>query len=215
MVNTIESSVARQGHSETSSECDTTCDCVHCHEAGLDVSGLCPPQKSMPTLGAPYAELLRNLTVRFGPMVLNKSMVFACESSGELPQVCPWVEQAIQQVLERLLSNAVKFTEQGRIAIALSGDADGLLRVAVSDTGTGISARRLAALLETARAAELSPMDRAETTHGLDDCRKLLANLGTTLTLRSTPNIGTLAYFQVDTNAKVCDVELGVTKARS
>ena len=46
--------------------------------------------------------------------------------------------QRLQQVLMNLLGNAVKFTQQGRVTLRLQTEANGGIRISVTDTGKGI-----------------------------------------------------------------------------
>jgi len=69
--------------------------------------------------------------------------------------VAPAVEASVtgdanklRQVLVNLTSNAAKFTDDGEIALRIDRDADGAMRMVVSDTGPGIAADKLEAIFE-------------------------------------------------------------------
>src|SRR5262249_5485250 len=66
----------------------------------------------------------------------------------------------LQQVIWNLLSNAVKFTPQGgQVEVALS-QADGFVRLTVSDTGIGINSKFLPHVFERFRQADSSTIRR-------------------------------------------------------
>ena len=65
----------------------------------------------------------------------------------------------LRQVFHNLISNAVKFTEQGRVRVAVSYDGAQLI-ASVSDTGIGVAPERLSALCEKFVQADASTTRR-------------------------------------------------------
>ncbi|MBP2314915.1 ATP-binding protein [Azospirillum soli] len=58
-------------------------------------------------------------------------------------------ERLIRQVVLNLVSNAVKFTDDGgRVCVAVGEDEDGTLRVEVTDTGMGVSGEHLSKVFQ-------------------------------------------------------------------
>ena len=55
--------------------------------------------------------------------------------------------QRFKQILTNLVGNAVKFTEQGEVSVAVSR-GDGILRIAVKDTGIGMNQEEIGRLFE-------------------------------------------------------------------
>ncbi len=69
-------------------------------------------------------------------MATEKGLVWACEAPADLPRV--WGDRRrLQQVILNLISNAVKFTNQGFITLWVERGRNQVM-VAVSDTGIGI-----------------------------------------------------------------------------
>ena len=190
-----------------------SCQCLRCRRKVAHTNRRPSEPKKLAPLSSLYIRLRNDLVARFGPIARHKRLAFSCEINGHPPLLPPWVEQAIHQVLERLLKNALTSTIQGRVAAVLNGGLDGVLCVSVSDTGRGMSAKTLAELFETARLAEKFPMESIESSKGLDQCRRLLAHVGSRLILRSAPNIGTLAYFHLDPSLIIFGAAVGETGA--
>jgi signal transduction histidine kinase len=96
----------------------------------------------------------------FRPQAAEKAL--ALEVVHDLPAEAAVFGDAdrLAQVMRNLLSNAVKFTPpQGRVKVTSEGDAT-TLRVVVSDTGCGISARFLPHVFDRFRQADSSTSRR-------------------------------------------------------
>lgn len=104
------------------------------------------------------------------------------------------------QILDNLLGNAVKFTERGRVRLALQVlcEAEGYqsLRIAVEDSGPGISEEQQAAIFELfAQAPGHSARRYGGTGLGLAITRRLLELMGSRIRLDSSPGAGSCFWF--------------------
>jgi signal transduction histidine kinase len=94
-------------------------------------------------------------------------------------------EQRLRQVLLNLLSNACKFTEEGRILVTARAEGDGLV-ICVRDTGVGMTPDQCARLFEPFAQVHASlALRRKGTGLGLALSRRLVEQLGGTITVRS------------------------------
>ena len=104
--------------------------------------------------------------------------------------------QKLQQILVHLLTNALKFTEKGRIELSIQQrhecDRD-VLEIAVADTGLGIKREDQDVIFEDFRQLEGS-MTRhyGGTGLGLGLCKKLAAALGGELRVSSEVVVGSV-----------------------
>ncbi len=100
----------------------------------------------------------------------------------------------IRQILTNLCSNAIKFTEDGGIRIAIkSHRADGgeRLEITVSDSGIGIEGHKLDSIFDKFSQADSSTSRRyGGTGLGLAISRALTEIMGGTLTVTSAPGVG-------------------------
>ena len=97
----------------------------------------------------------------------------------------------VRQILGNLISNALKFTDQGRIAVTVDLDAEGRTRFAVSDTGRGFDAddaERLFARFEQADGS--LTRQHGGLGLGLAICRQLAERMGGTITATARPGLG-------------------------
>ena len=103
----------------------------------------------------------------------------------------------IRQVLSNLVSNAIKFTAEGAVAVRFSLGPTGGLRLTVSDTGIGIAQDKLPTLFEKFIQADNSTTRRfGGTGLGLAICRELAHLMGGQVTARSIEGDG--STFVVD-----------------
>ena len=109
----------------------------------------------------------------------------------------------LRQVLVNLAGNAVKFTDEGRVSIAVSIASATRervrLRCSVSDTGIGIPAEQIPLVFEQFTQLEGAATRRANGTGlGLSICRRLIDLMGGTIHVASQPGRGSKFWFDID-----------------
>jgi signal transduction histidine kinase/CheY-like chemotaxis protein len=114
------------------------------------------------------------------------------------------------QVLINLTNNAVKFTEEGEIVVAVEvveRVADRVvLRFSVSDTGIGMNADQLARLFQSFSQADNSITRRyGGTGLGLSISKQLVELMGGTITVTSTTGVGSRFSFTVPLGIAAAD----------
>jgi PAS domain S-box-containing protein len=101
----------------------------------------------------------------------------------------------VRQILLNLLSNATKFTERGRIELAImpASDADGQIEIRVADQGIGMTPEQMSRIFEPFSQAEASTAKRyGGTGLGLVISRRFCRLLGGDMDLASQPGVGTV-----------------------
>lgn len=118
--------------------------------------------------------------------------------ADDLPRQILGDEGRLRQVLLNLLSNAVKFTSQGTVSVeARTVDAGHRLLLTVADTGIGMAPEMQQRIFESFVQADESIARRfGGTGLGLPICRQLLALMGGSISVESSPGQGSL--FTVD-----------------
>ena len=119
----------------------------------------------------------------------QKGLALKVESSPDLPLI--WGDPVrLQQVLDNLVSNALKFTEAGEVRLSARREGD-WLAIAVTDTGIGISAADRETIFERFRQLDGSFTRRAEGTGlGLAISRHLVRMHGGRIEVESQPGAG-------------------------
>lgn len=138
-----------------------------------------------------FPEFLDQITGMFRLQATAKGIDFHYAAPGNLPLAVFTDETRLRQILINLLSNALKFTEAGRIgfAVRLPGE---VMEFEVSDTGPGIPAADLDRIFEPFE--RLMPGGTAVPGIGLGlTITKLLVDiLGGQITVTSTPGAGSV-----------------------
>jgi signal transduction histidine kinase len=106
---------------------------------------------------------------------------------------------ALSRVLLNLVSNALKFTESGEVAIRATDLSATCVRFEVSDTGPGIPPDMVTRLFEPfgKRPPGVRGRRFSKTGLGLSICRKLVRDMGSELRIDSVPGKGTRFYFDL------------------
>ena len=102
----------------------------------------------------PLAPLIETLRQTFEPMAVEKGLELRVEIAPDAPQTLKTDSKRLQQILTNLLSNAFKFTAQGRITLGLRNEDGRRLAFSVSDTGGGIPHDKFEIIFEAFRQAD-------------------------------------------------------------
>ncbi|MFJ8741393.1 ATP-binding protein [Embleya sp. NPDC127516] len=142
-------------------------------------------------------ELLTHVHGVMRPMAAP-GVTFRVDADGRPPAVVT-DEVILTRVLRNLLSNALKFTPRGEVVLIAEHDAlANRLVLTVRDTGIGITAEHASRVFEEFYQIPGPLQARAAGTGlGLPYARSLTRLLGGTLTLESTPQVGTTAVIRL------------------
>jgi len=125
----------------------------------------------------------------------KQDIELTCRIDPRLPGMLLGDPTRIRQIVSNLLSNALKFTEQGHVALTLGlergGSTDQHVRISVSDTGIGIADDALESIFSPFTQADAHISRRfGGTGLGLALCKSLSDAMGGELTVTSTPGQG-------------------------
>ncbi|SFB62090.1 two-component system, chemotaxis family, sensor kinase CheA [Cohnella sp. OV330] len=99
-------------------------------------------------------ELLGHMDELFRPIASRKRLSFTLRSEPDVPEYLHTDEQRLKQIINNLLSNALKFTHEGHVRFVVSRVpeggplAEGGLAFEVEDTGIGIAADKQEAIFD-------------------------------------------------------------------
>ena len=96
-------------------------------------------------------DMLEQVTSLTSSLFSAKALTFESDIASSLPETVVGDHDRVQQIVVNLLSNAAKFTMQGKVTLkAFAGDG-GMWQVQVSDTGPGIAPHQQELIFEPFR----------------------------------------------------------------
>ncbi len=152
-------------------------------------------------------EMMRVLALR----AHSKGLELAYEVRPDVPDAIVTDPHRLRQIITNLVSNAIKFTEQGEVAVEVAiaecgmrnadwgeGQSEIELRFAVRDTGIGIPAERQQVIFSAFEQADSSTTRKyGGTGLGLSISRRLIEMMGGHLWVESEASKGSTFHFTV------------------
>jgi signal transduction histidine kinase len=141
------------------------------------------------------AAMVQSAAAMFRQRCKEKNLTLRLEVPGGGEAV--WVRgdcRRLRQVIINLLANAVKFTDEGQVAVRVQSNRPGEYRFEISDTGIGIPRESLRAIFDPFLQAPAG-MLRGGAGLGLAIARQLIELMGGDLAVASQPNVGSCFYF--------------------
>jgi signal transduction histidine kinase/HAMP domain-containing protein/ActR/RegA family two-component response regulator len=152
----------------------------------------------------PLADLKASMLGHFERVADQKGLAFTVELAPDLPRTFATDHGRVRQVLNNLLSNAFKFTEQGEVTLRVGraprdwipsteelAQADTVLAFSIADTGIGITNDMQARIFDAfAQADGTTGRQYGGTGLGLSISLELVRLLGGEIALTSTPDVG-------------------------
>lgn len=133
----------------------------------------------------------------------EKQLQFNVNVDPSIPAGYNGDEVRVKQVLSNILSNAVKYTNEGSVTMTITGEKllakRELLHVRIEDTGIGMTRENLNDLFEEFRRFDNEKNRNVEGTGlGMSITMKLLKLMGTELNVSSVYGEGTTFYFDLE-----------------
>lgn len=126
------------------------------------------------------------------PAASEKGIELLVDIAPEVPEVLSVDSVRLRQILTNLLSNALKFTHQGEVLLAIEpAGVEGGWRFRVRDSGIGIPAEKQQLIFEAFSQADSSTTRRyGGTGLGLTISARLVSMMGGALQVTSKPGVG-------------------------
>ncbi|WP_342563928.1 PAS domain S-box protein [Paenibacillus sp. FSL R7-0345] len=145
--------------------------------------------------------VMESVTELFLPKAREKNIEMTCLIAPGVPEIIVGDAARLRQVLVNLVSNAVKFTEQGSVAIAVTTEYCTnrhrmTLKFSVQDTGIGIPPEKQSLLFQSF--SQLHPAINRKyggTGLGLSICKRLVELMGGAIAVDSSEGEGSNFYF--------------------
>ncbi len=166
----------------------------------LDLSKIESGRLEMESVSLDLAGILQEILDLNRPEAAKKGIRLSLDYDGKCPRTIHGDPTRIRQVVLNLVSNAIKFTKQGEVAIAArleEATEDGLrIAISVRDTGIGIAAEKLSGLFQAFTQVDSSTTRQyGGTGLGLVIAKRLSVMMGGDLRVESQEGKGSAFIF--------------------
>jgi CheY-like chemotaxis protein/two-component sensor histidine kinase len=156
----------------------------------LDISSIESNQIKTDINDFNFETLLGNITEIFKLQADAKHLLLTVRNTA-IPPYLRGDEKRIRQIIVNLLNNAIKYTDQGLVAISFTYQ-DGHLNFSVEDTGCGIAKNDLEQIFSPFVQISAVNYIKEGVGLGLAITRTLVDSMGGTLSVSSQPDIGSI-----------------------
>jgi signal transduction histidine kinase len=143
-------------------------------------------------------ELLESVTQLLRPAAEQKGIRLVSDATPAASPMIVGDVSRLRQILLNLISNAVKFTDEGAVTVSMRADSPGVLRFAVEDTGIGIPPEKLTKVFEDfEQVTSPGERERGGTGLGLGIAKRLVELMGGRISAESEPGRGSRFQFTI------------------
>lgn len=148
-------------------------------------------------------KLLRDVVRLLSNNAIRKNLQLIIEYPSEKPRHVLGDAGRLRQILTNLISNAIKFTEQGhvlvRVKVTEHTDSKAGFKIEIKDTGIGIHREQQQKLFQSFTQADSSTTRRyGGTGLGLAICKQLIEVMGGSIGLESDPGKGSNFWINLE-----------------
>jgi signal transduction histidine kinase/DNA-binding response OmpR family regulator/streptogramin lyase len=168
----------------------------------LDVSKLDAGKIELEAVDVDIETLIEDAVELMAPRALEHGLELVCQVEPTAQAIVRGDSVRLRQVVLNLLSNALKFTDQGHVLVSVSaqaaGDGPPRFRFEVADTGVGVSDEAKTRLFQKFQQADNSITRRfGGTGLGLSICRQLVELMGGEIGICDRSGGGSVFWFEV------------------
>jgi PAS domain S-box-containing protein len=202
----------RRGHYHTEAELRSHLNTIHASgrhlieliNGVLDLSKVEAGKLEVESIECAPVGIVREVVQALNVRAMEKQVDILLEIRGLVPATIHSDPARLRQIVTNLIGNAIKFTERGRItvAMALQSGVEPRLTIAVTDTGIGIPTHKIDRIFDPFTQAEESTTRRfGGTGLGLTISRKIARALGGDIVVQSQPGEGSTFTISVPTGS--------------
>lgn len=150
------------------------------------------------------------------PVARLKGVELVLSVASTVPEVVRGDALRLRQVLNNLISNAVKFTERGAVRVTVESPESGLVRFTVADTGIGIAPGTLSRLFTPFEQGDGGTTRRfGGTGLGLALSQNLVRLMGGEIRVESLVGVGSRFSFELPLSSGVLALARGAVESQA
>jgi PAS domain S-box-containing protein len=154
--------------------------------------------------------MIEDIRRSYSHRATDKGIEFVTEKSDDLPVALIGDPVRLNQIISNLISNAIKFTPQGRVTFKAmmkeKRNSRAVLEFSVTDTGIGIQSDKLEEVFESySQATPDTTRKYGGTGLGLAICKRLVDLQGGKISVKSEPGKGSVFTFSIEYILPIAD----------